>query len=115
MHIEIFSDAESMARGAAVFIAAEARAAIAVRGRFVAALSGGSTPWLMLRALAAEDVPWNAVQFLQVDERIAPAGDPDRNLTHVRENLLSHTSLCPEQIHAMPVESEDLETAAAIY
>jgi len=47
MKIEIFPDAASAARAAAVFIAAESRAAIAVRGRFVAALSGGGTPWLI--------------------------------------------------------------------
>jgi 6-phosphogluconolactonase len=113
--IEIFPDAESVARAAAVFVAAESRAAIAARGRFVVALSGGSTPWLMLRTLAREQVQWNAVQVLQVDERVAPAGDPERNLTHLHENLLAHTSLRPEQIHAMPVEFRDLEAAAEQY
>ena len=43
--------------------------------------------------------------MLQVDERVAPAGDPDRNLTHLRESLLAHAPLRPEQVHAMPVES----------
>ena len=115
MKIEIFPDAASVARAAAVFIAAESRAAIAARGLFVAALSGGSTPWLMVRAFDAEEVLWDAVQVVQVDERIAPAGDPERNLTHLHENLLGHTLLRPEQIHAMPVESQDLETAATQY
>jgi 6-phosphogluconolactonase/glucosamine-6-phosphate isomerase/deaminase len=50
-----------------------------------------------------------------VDERIAPAGDPDRNLTHLRESLLSHAPLRPEQIHAMPVEEKDIEAAAESY
>src|SRR5262249_57862989 len=49
------------------------------------AVSGGHTPWQMLRALANEAVPWEFVHVVQVDERIAPAGDPDRNLTHLRE------------------------------
>jgi 6-phosphogluconolactonase len=115
VEIEIFPDAPSVAQAAAVFIAAESHAAIAARGRFVAALSGGSTPWLMLRALAREEVRWDAVQVVQVDERIAPAGDRDRNLTHLQENLLAHTSLRPEQIHAMPVEPQDLEAAAQRY
>ena len=79
--IEIFPDAASAARAAAVFVAAESRAAIAARGRFVAALSGGSTPWLMLCALAREHVQWDAVQFVQVDERVAPAGDPVLDIT----------------------------------
>ena len=51
----------------------------------------------------------------QVDERVAPAGDPDRNLTHLQESLLQHTPLLPEQIHAMPVESTDLPSAATQY
>jgi 6-phosphogluconolactonase len=55
------------------------------------------------------------VHVVQVDERIAPAGDPDLNLTQLRESLLSHAPLPPEQIHAMPVEETDLEVAARGY
>jgi len=115
MKLEVFPDADSVAREAAAIVAAEARAAIAARGSFVMAVSGGRTPWLMLRALAREDVPWDAVEVVQVDERVAPAGDPDRNLTHLRESLLELASLRPEQIHAMPVEAPDLNVAAARY
>ena len=60
MKFEVFADADSVAREAAAIVAAEARAAIAERGSFVMAVSGGRTPWLMLRALAREDVPWDA-------------------------------------------------------
>src|SRR6266542_2538935 len=115
MEIEILADADAVAQRGAAIIAAEARTAAAARGRFVMAVSGGHTPWLMLRALAGEDVPWTRVHVVQVDERVAPAGHPDRNLTHLRESLLGHAPLVPEQIHAMPVESPDLETAAAQY
>ena len=115
MRIEIFDDVNSVAGAAAAFIAAESRAAIAARGRFVTALSGGTTPWLMLHAFTREEVRWDAVQFVQMDERVAPAGDPNRNLTHLSEILLAETSLRTEQIHAMPVESQDLEVAAAQY
>jgi len=115
MKIEILADAEAVAREAAKLIAAEARAAVAARGRFVMAVSGGHTPWQMLRALAKEEVPWKSVHVVQVDERVAPAGDPDRNLTHLRESLLEHAPLHAEQIHAMPVESEDLDDAAKRY
>jgi 6-phosphogluconolactonase len=115
MKIDILSDANAVASKAAEIIAAEARAAVAARGRFVMAVSGGHTPWEMLRALANEDVPWKTVHVVQVDERIAPAGDPDRNLTHLRESLLEHAPLSPEQIHAMPVESPDLDDAAKRY
>jgi len=115
MNIQVLDDAETIAREAAGVIATEARAAIAARGRFVMAVSGGKTPWQMLRALAGEKVPWHSVHVVQVDERVAPAGHPDRNLTHLRESLLSHASLPPAQIHAMPVEENDLEAAAAAY
>ena len=113
MKVEVFADAESVAQQAAALIAAEARAAVAARGRFVIAVSGGHTPWVMLRALTAEEVPWQNVYVAQVDERVAPAGDPDRNLTHLSESL--HAPLRLEQILAMPVESPDLEAAATRY
>jgi 6-phosphogluconolactonase len=115
MELEVFDDAESVARHAAMAIAADARAATAARGRFTFAVSGGHTPWIMLRELASQDVPWAGVHIFQVDERIAPEGDPDRNLTHLRESLLQYAPLPPEQIHAMPVESADLEAAASEY
>ena len=115
MKLEVFEDAEAVARVAAAIIAADARAAVAARGRFIMAVSGGKTPWIMLRALAGEEVPWKDVHVFQVDERIAPAGDPDRNLTHLRASLLEHAPLPPQQIYAMPVDSPDLEAAAKQY
>src|SRR5215471_10068772 len=115
MKLEIFADADSVAKEAAALVAAEARAAVAKRGTFVMAVSGGRTPWLMLRALTREDVPWEGVHVVQVDERVAPAGDTDRNLTHLSENLLTEGSLNPEHIYAMPVEAPDLNAAAERY
>jgi 6-phosphogluconolactonase len=115
MKIQVLEDADAVAQEAARIIAAEARASVAARGRFVMAVSGGHTPWQMLRALAEQDVPWKQLHVVQVDERIAPAGDPDRNLTHLRESLLSHAPLPPEQIHAMPVEDQDLGLATTRY
>jgi 6-phosphogluconolactonase len=115
MKIEVYSNADEVAQKAAALVAAEARAAVAARGAFVMAVSGGHTPWQMLHALAGEQVPWAAVQVVQVDERVAPAGDPDRNLTHLRESLLEHAPLRPERIHAMPVESADLQAACEEY
>jgi 6-phosphogluconolactonase len=113
--VDVRADEVSVARRAAEVIAEEARSAERARGRFVVAVSGGRTPWLMLRALADQDLPWTAVHLVQVDERVAPAGDPDRNLTHLRESLLSRASLPPANIHAMPVELPDLEEAATRY
>lgn len=115
MEIRILADADSVAREAAAIIAWEARAAVAARDRFVIAVSGGRTPWQMLRALAGEEVPWKSVHVVQVDERVGPAGDPDRNLTHLRETLLEHAPLLPERLYAMPVEEKDLESASRRY
>ena len=115
MKLQVYTDPETVAREAAKLVAAEARAAVSTRGSFVMAVSGGHTPWQMLRALAGENVPWNTVHVVQVDERVAPAGDPDRNLTHLRESLLDHAPLRPEHIHAMPVESSNLQAACAEY
>jgi 6-phosphogluconolactonase len=115
MKIEVYANADAVALAAAKLIAKEARDAVASHGKFVMAVSGGKTPWVMLRDLANEDVPWKGLHVVQVDERVAPEGDPDRNLTHLRESLLEHAPLRPEQIYAMPVEGENLEAACARY
>ena len=115
MKIEVYADAESVAREAVKLIAKQARETVVARGKFVMAFSGGKTPWIMLRDLANEDVPWEGVHVVQVDERVAPHGDPDRNLTHLHESLLEHAPLRPEQIHAMPVEDSNLEAACLQY
>ena len=86
---------------------------MAARGRFLFAVSGGRTPWRMLAALAGEDMPWSAVHLFQVDERVAPAGDADRNLTHIRASLLGRVALAPGNLHAMPVEGDERELPAA--
>ena len=115
MKSEVLDTPELVAQRAAEVIAAEAKAAIEARGRFVMAISGGRTPWIMLRALAATDMPWAAVQVMQIDERVAPEGHADRNLTHIKESLLDRTPLPPENIHPMPVAVADAEVAIAQY
>ncbi|MBV9299387.1 MAG: 6-phosphogluconolactonase [Verrucomicrobia bacterium] len=115
MKTEIMADADSVAREAAAIISAEARAAVAERGRFIVAVSGGHTPWIMLRHLAEAEVPWENVHLAQVDERVAPEGHPDRNLTHLHESLLELAPLPRDQVYAMPVESADLDAAAKQY
>ena len=105
-----------MARHAAEVIAGEARAAVKARGRFAVAVSGGRTPWVMLRALSALDVPWKNVHVLQVDERHRPGGsrgpEPD---APAREPARAAVDPVSAQIHAMPVESADLDEAAVRY
>jgi 6-phosphogluconolactonase len=115
MKIQVLADADAVAREAAAIVATQAREAAASRGRFLLAVSGGHTPWIMLRALADEPVPWESVHLVQVDERVAPAGHPDRNLTHLRDSLLNRVPLPPAQIHPMPVEEPDLQAAARQY
>ena len=109
--LEVLADAPAVARAAAAYVADRARAAVADHGSFHFAVSGGHTPWAMFAELAAEDVPWDHVVLYQVDERVAPAGDPDRNLTHLRESLGG----APADVVAMPVEEDDLDAAAATY
>lgn len=108
--LEVVPDAEAVARRAAEVVAAAAREAIAARGRFTFALSGGRTPWTMFRYLAGEDLAWAEVGIWQVDERVAPDGDPDRNLTGVLPLIPSAADLRP-----MPVTERDLWAAADLY
>jgi 6-phosphogluconolactonase len=114
MKIEVLPDSGSVAEKAASIIVDDVWEAIASRGSFVMAVSGGHTPWIMLRWLAAAHIPWRAVHIVQVDERVAPAGHPDRNLTHLSE-CLRDAPLPPDQLYAMPVELPDLEAAARSY
>jgi 6-phosphogluconolactonase len=115
VNIKVYPDEDAVAGKAAAIIADAARAAVTSRGRFTLAVSGGRTPWLMLRALAAEKFPWRQVHVFQADERLAPAGDPDRNFTHLRDSLLDHAPLSPDHVHAMPVETAELNRAAEQY
>jgi 6-phosphogluconolactonase len=107
----VLPDAASVARRGAEVVSACATEAIAARGRFTFAVSGGHTPWAMFAGLAAS-LPWPRVGIYQVDERVAPDGDPDRNLTHLLASLPPEASDC---VHAMPVTAADLEAAAARY
>ena len=115
MRIEVLADPESVSIASAKLVADRARAAVTARGRFTIALSGGSTPWAMLAELAKEEVPWDKVHVVQVDERVAPAGDKDRNLTHVYASLLDPTPIPQDQIYPMPVEDSDLGAACERY
>ena len=115
MQLRVLEDEQAVARAGAELIAAAARAAVAERGRFVMALSGGRTPGRMLAVLARQPMPWDRTQVFQVDERVAPAGDPARNLTALRATLLQPGLLDSGRLHAMPVEAADLDAAAEHY
>ncbi|MGB6578144.1 MAG: 6-phosphogluconolactonase, partial [Streptosporangiaceae bacterium] len=109
--LQILADPGAVARAGAAFVAERARAAVAASGSFHFAVSGGHTPWAMFAELASQTVPWDATVIYQVDERVAPSDDPDRNLTHLTKALGS----APAQVRPMPVNESDLVAAAASY
>jgi 6-phosphogluconolactonase len=109
--LQIVDDAATVARAGADFVADQARQAVSDHGGFHFAVSGGHTPWAMFAALVSESVPWEATVIYQVDERVAPPDDPDRNLHHLTEALGS----APARVEAMPVNDDDLEQATARY
>jgi 6-phosphogluconolactonase len=112
LQIEVRPDAEAVAERASELVAERARETVASHGRFTFAVSGGHTPWAMFRLLAGEELPWAQVTIFQVDERVAPDGDPDRNLTHLRASL--PPAVTPD-IRPMPVTAPDLERGADDY
>jgi 6-phosphogluconolactonase len=109
--LEVQPTPEAVATAGAIFVAKRALAAVADHGRFTFAVSGGHTPWAMFAELVKEDVPWDKTVIFQVDERVAPEGDPDRNLTHLHDALKG----APADVQAMPVNDPDLDAAAGRY
>jgi 6-phosphogluconolactonase len=109
--IEVCLDAEQVASRAARFVCESAQRSVAQAGLFRFAFSGGTTPWRMFSLLASMEMPWKATQLYQVDERVAPDDDPERNLTHLLQCLKGISV----SIHPMPVTSSDLVAAAATY
>jgi 6-phosphogluconolactonase len=116
LRLEIVDSPDAAAAAAAAFIAALVRDSVARRPLFTMALSGGSTPVSMLDALAVADLPWESVHIFQTDERVAPPGDPDRNLTQLRTHLVDRLGDRPAGVYPMPVEDPaGLEAAALAY
>lgn len=109
IHLEVLPDAEALAARAAAVIEAAAEEAVADREIFDWAASGGATPVPTFRRLA---LPWSGTGTFQVDERVAPEGDDDRNLTHLRRALSADGAAT---LRPMPVEADDLESAATAY
>src|SRR5947209_7073613 len=112
LDLDRVADGEAAARRAAELIAAAADAAVAERGECSLALSGGRTPWRMVELLAGLELPWDRTWLFQVDERVAPAGDPDRNLTQLVTALPIDLQ---GRLRPMPVTDDDLDAAAARY
>jgi 6-phosphogluconolactonase len=114
VRVEVLADAQAASIRTAELIAREAHECVKARGRFIFAASGGTEPWVAFAHLATLDVPWASVHLLQVDERIAPDGSPDRNYTHLVETLVARVPIPRQQVHAMPVAAAD-ERFARLY
>lgn len=100
--LDILEDEASTARTGADLLAGWLTELVRSNGHASIALSGGRTPWQMLTSLAGRDLPWTAITIYQVDERIAPEGSDDRNLTHLAAAL----SAVPARIEAMDVSGD---------
>ena len=111
LEVEILPDAEAVAERGADVVAQAAADAVAMHGHFSLAVSGGRTPWAMFAALYGR-VPWEKVTIYQVDERVAPDGDPDRNLTQLEQSLPPGGVV---DVRPMPVTAHDLDAAATAY
>jgi 6-phosphogluconolactonase len=111
----VLPDERSLAAAAADRVLDLALDAARTKGRFCLAVSGGTTPALFLAELADRPMPWGQVHLFQVDERVAPDGDPERNLTQLEENLLERAPLPRSNVHPMPVTDSDLDGAATRY
>lgn len=112
MRIEVL-DEDVLAAHAAAVVAATLH--VANRGRATVAFNGGSRAGSFLAALADTDAPWEAVDVLQVDERVAPEGHPDRNMTALQAHLAAHVPALRRRVHPMPVDDADLDAAATQY
>jgi len=112
---EFLPDPGAVAIRAAERVARVAREAVEERGRCALAFSGGTTPFRAFNALAAEDVPWDRVHLFQVDERVAPSGDPERNYSRLAEGLIDRIAIPSANVHPMPVEEENLDEGARRY
>jgi len=110
--IRILRAGPDLADVAADVIAQELKSRIALRSHASMAVSGGRTPWPVFERLSEAPLPWTAVDVFQVDERVAPPGSADRNLTGLDETLLDRV---PARAHPMPVDVPDLEAAARRY
>jgi len=116
--IETYPDADRLARAAAEHFVTLAAEAIAARGQFAVALSGGSTPRAAYALLASDEfaaqVDWSRVHVFWGDERCVPPDHPDSNYRLAREALLGHVPLPAGNVHRIRGEINP-EQAAANY
>ena len=109
--LTVFPSAAALAEGVAELFALRAVEAVGERGRFHAALAGGTTPLAAYRRLAASPwadlVPWGSVELWFGDERCVGECDCERNDAAAREALLLHVPIPPENVHPVPSLAPD--------
>ncbi|HXL72283.1 MAG TPA: 6-phosphogluconolactonase, partial [bacterium] len=117
--IKIHSTPEILIEETAHLFMQVARASVQERGRFVVALSGGSTPRGLFQHLAEEPylslIPWDKTFVFWVDERHVPFTDATSNYRMTQETLLSKVPIPKEQIFPMTNGSLPVEKAASAY
>lgn len=115
---EVFTDPRATTQAAVEVVAEAAARAIDVAGRFLLALSGGSTPRALYGQLAVPDlfdrIDWEAVHIFWGDERCVPPSDPSSNYAMAKEALLDHVEVKLGHIHRIRGE-DDPEMAAGDY
>ncbi len=112
IHVEVLPDPGSVGEHAADLIAEAVRRAVSEGRRFTWAISGGETPIPLFRRLGTLELPWHLIDTWQVDERVAPPDDPDRNRSSQSRALPPEAQ---DGIRWMPVEDDHLDAAAARY
>ncbi len=114
--IRVYPDDAALAQASAEHFVENAKKAVAERGIFSVALSGGHTPAAAFRLLAAEplasEVPWERVHVFWGDERTVPNSDPNSNEKMAREALLNAVPIPPQNIHPMYNGGTNVEAAA---
>ncbi|MDD5627571.1 MAG: 6-phosphogluconolactonase [Elusimicrobia bacterium] len=113
--MESLADAAAVASRACELWRRQARASVAARGVFRAALSGGRTPALLFERLAAAALPWKSTELFWVDERYVPHGHAESNFALARELLLGRVPIPEAQVHPMPTGSGEPARDAAAY
>lgn len=117
--VHILENVDQAGAAAAERFAAAASGAIARAGWFHVGLSGGRSPRGLYARLASDpfrrQLDWASFQVSFSDERGVPPSDPESNWRAVREALLDRVAVPANQVHRMPADSEDLESAAAEY
>ncbi len=113
MSLHVCSTLQELSHAAAAHVAQLSAEAVANRGRFIVALSGGSLPKILGPALAAEAIDWPAWHVCWADERCVPSSHPDSNYIVAKEYLFDHVPIPPGQIYNPDTSLNPTQTAAA--